>query len=614
MIFLFFGPPGSGKGTQTRRLSDKLHIPQISTGDLLRAQVARETDLGLEAKDYMTKGILVPDRIIMLMFQKRVKRADCRYGYILDGIPRTLSQAKELEKIFKLSKLHVQAIYLKVTLKEIKRRLLGRRVCPRCGETFHIEFSPPKKNNTCDICRAKLKRRADDVEATIATRFRVYRNDSLPVIEYYRKNHNLMTIPGDADETVISAHLEKIAHKSREKTGRILNPMIPRTDQDLERVFALEFLRVTEFAALNVYPFIGKGNRDSALASAKGAMVGMLELINVQGKIVVGNSEDDPVDFSIGERVGGGLSDSPIVHLAIAPVDGIENVAHGSVNAAAVLACSLDPPDPLNSPFKDIPSRYMEKITYGPSVRIKGGVKLSLPVRTRLEVIAKRLGKKIRELVVVVLNRPRNEKLIEEIRHAGATLRLFEGGDIAPSIAPSLPGSGVDIYMGIGGAREGTIASAAIKSLGGGLTGKMWVPDKKEEKRLIDQGYGRDLKKEFHESDLATGDKLMFMMTGICTSNVLEGVVQERGRAKTNSILIRKRLGTLRTMSAWHDTNKKKIWIKNPVSKNSPAGNNSKASGTSITRANLTHPISVLRKERKKEGKQKRDKQRSQNR
>ncbi len=194
---ILLGPPGCGKGTQAKMLTEKYHIPQISTGDILREAVKNKTPLGLEAKTYMDSGKLVPDDVVIGIIQDRLKQPDCEKGFILDGFPRTVVQAEALDDTLKtMGKKIEHAISISVDEEELLRRLTGRRTCRSCGAMFHILFNPPKKEGICDKCSGELYQREDDKEETIRNRLNVYNQQTAPLIDYYQKKELLRTIEG----------------------------------------------------------------------------------------------------------------------------------------------------------------------------------------------------------------------------------------------------------------------------------------------------------------------------------------------------------------------------------------------------------------------------------
>lgn len=188
MRLVFLGPPGAGKGTQAVMVSEKIGVPQISTGDILRDAVRQKTALGLKAKAYMERGDLVPDDLMLALVKERLAGNDCRDGYVLDGYPRTLAQAVALDEMLAAEGKRIDAVVLiEVDDDEVVRRLSRRRVCPQCKALYNLDADPPKAEGVCDGCGAGLVTRTDDGESTIRTRLRVYRNETLPLVEYYEK-------------------------------------------------------------------------------------------------------------------------------------------------------------------------------------------------------------------------------------------------------------------------------------------------------------------------------------------------------------------------------------------------------------------------------------------
>ena len=197
MNLILVGPPGCGKGTQAKMLIEKYNIPQISTGDILRGAIKEGSSLGKKAKSFMDKGSLVPDEVVIGIIEERVKKPDCKGGFILDGFPRTLAQAKALDNIlenlvFKIDHL----ININVDDGELLKRLTGRRTCRECGCGYHIVFDPPKDKDVCNECGGELYQRDDDKEDTIKSRLRVYHEQTAPVIEYYQNQGVSRTIDG----------------------------------------------------------------------------------------------------------------------------------------------------------------------------------------------------------------------------------------------------------------------------------------------------------------------------------------------------------------------------------------------------------------------------------
>jgi adenylate kinase len=200
MNIILLGPPGAGKGTQAKRLIDKYGIPQISTGDMLRAALKAGTPLGLEAKKYMDQGALVPDSVVIGLVKERIQQPDCAKGYMLDGFPRNVSQAEALDKMLAdLSMKIDHVVSIEVPSEELVGRLTGRRTCRNCGAGFHVMFDPPKKEGVCDKCGGELYQRDDDNVATVTSRLQVYEGQTKPLIEYYQKQNKLRPINGVGD-------------------------------------------------------------------------------------------------------------------------------------------------------------------------------------------------------------------------------------------------------------------------------------------------------------------------------------------------------------------------------------------------------------------------------
>ncbi|UCF88092.1 MAG: adenylate kinase [bacterium] len=197
MDFILLGPPGAGKGTQAKLMIDKWQIPQVSTGDILRAAVREGTPLGVEAKGFMDRGELVPDRVVIGIIAERLKEDDAAEGFILDGFPRTIPQAEALQGILQdLGRNIDHVISIDVDDEELVTRLTGRRMCKGCGESFHVVFNPSAKEGVCDRCKGELYQRDDDKEETIRQRLRVYGEQTRPLIAYYEKQGKVRRING----------------------------------------------------------------------------------------------------------------------------------------------------------------------------------------------------------------------------------------------------------------------------------------------------------------------------------------------------------------------------------------------------------------------------------
>jgi adenylate kinase len=212
MRLVFLGPPGSGKGTQATMVGEKLGVPQISTGDILREAVARKTDLGEKAKAYMDSGRLVPDDVMLSLVDKRIGEADCAGGFVLDGFPRTLAQALGIEEILgKRGQALDAVVFIGVEDEVVLGRLSRRRVCPQCKALYNLDADPPREDEKCDRCGVDLILRSDDKEDTIRTRLGVYRKDTLPLVEYYESRGLLRRVDGSAEiDAVFAAVMQEV--------------------------------------------------------------------------------------------------------------------------------------------------------------------------------------------------------------------------------------------------------------------------------------------------------------------------------------------------------------------------------------------------------------------
>jgi adenylate kinase len=211
MNIVFLGPPGAGKGTQAKILIERYGIPQISTGDMLREHRAKGTELGKKAQEYMDKGQLVPDEIILGMVKERLSQPDCQKGFILDGFPRTVAQAEALDKLLsEMGKKLDFALALIVPDDLLVERLTGRRTCKICGMMYHIKYKPPKVEGKCDVCGGELYQRPDDNEETVRNRLKVYHEQTAPLIEYYKNKGILREIDGSKSIEEITQHLISI--------------------------------------------------------------------------------------------------------------------------------------------------------------------------------------------------------------------------------------------------------------------------------------------------------------------------------------------------------------------------------------------------------------------
>ncbi len=219
MNIVLLGAPGSGKGTQGKSLSEKFRIPQISTGDILRAKVRSKTALGLKAREYMDRGALVPDDVVVGMVVERIQMEDCVNGFILDGFPRNIKQGEALESTLKEMGKKIDAVIgINVDRKELVRRLSGRRVCRRCGSNYHIIFNPPMNIGACDKCNSEIYQRDDDKEETIEARLKVYEDETFPLIEYYTKKNLYRSVDGIGSVDQITKYILDAIGKGSDNT------------------------------------------------------------------------------------------------------------------------------------------------------------------------------------------------------------------------------------------------------------------------------------------------------------------------------------------------------------------------------------------------------------
>lgn len=312
--------------------------------------------------------------------------------------------------------------------------------------------------------------------------------------------------------------------------------------EDKERVIMLDLVRVTETAALRAARWMGMGNKEAADQAAVDGMRGMLDLVNFEGVVIIGEGEKDEAPMLyIGEHVGSGNGE--VVDVAVDPLEGTRLVAQGLPNAMSVFVAAK------KGSLKAIPTFYMDKIAVGPAAA--GHIDINAPVRENLRVVAAALGRKVRDLTVVILNRPRHEKLISEVRACGARIKLISDGDVSAGMATALPDTGVDMLMGIGGSPEGVLTAAALRCLGGEIQAKIWLQSEEERKKALEAGYDPD--KVYITDDLAAGDSIIFVATGITDGDLLRGVRYYGDRAVTHSVVMRAKTRTVRFIEAHHD-------------------------------------------------------------
>jgi len=337
---------------------------------------------------------------------------------------------------------------------------------------------------------------------------------------------------------------------------------------DIERLIEVDFLRATELAALNTLQWLGKGEKEKADAAACDAIRGMFDLMDISGEVVIGEGiKDEAPGLFKGEKVGAWREGSPHFEIALDPVDGTTNVSKGMPNSISCIAASA-PSEDGRPCLQDIPAFYMKKLAYPLQVRhawMKDPslpIDINAPIEEVIDVTAKILGKEVRDVVVCVLDRPRNQDLIDAIRRKGAALRMIVDGDITAALAPAMRTSAINLYAGIGGAPECILSAAGLRCLGGGMRAQIWPRDEAERKSLIAQGWGKMLDHQYMSRDLARGENILFAATGISQSPLLRGVHVEGVVATTHSVLMRAKSGTVRFIEAHHNLERKTIHLR----------------------------------------------------
>lgn len=319
----------------------------------------------------------------------------------------------------------------------------------------------------------------------------------------------------------------------------------------MERELALEFVRVTEAAAVACGRWMGRGDKIAADQAAVDAMRAAFDTVSISGRVVIGEGEmDEAPMLYIGEEVGHGGRE---VDIAVDPLEGTNLVAKGLPGSIAVLAiaprgCLLHAPD-----------MYMDKIAVGPLAR--GKIDINAPVKENLKAVAAAMSRRVEDLTVVILDRPRHAAIVKEARDAGARIKLITDGDVSPAINAAIEGTAVHMLLGIGGAPEGVLAAAAIKCLGGDMQGKLWPESDADIERAKSMGI-TDINKVFTLDDLVKGDEVIFAATAITQGDLLSGVRYFGGGARTHSLVMRGSTGTIRFVDAIHKFDKKPMLIK----------------------------------------------------
>jgi len=316
-----------------------------------------------------------------------------------------------------------------------------------------------------------------------------------------------------------------------------------RVSRPIERNMAMELVRVTEAAALSAARYMGMGDKELVDKAAVDAMRFALKHIGMDGVIVIGEGEKDQAPMLyIGEKVGDGTGLA--VDVAVDPIDGTNLIARGL--PGGISAVAISPRGSMNFPRQVV---YMNKIVVGKEA--KDAIDINASVAANLNSIARAKKLNVQEVTAVVLDRPRHERLLAEIRSAGARVKLISDGDVSASLQAALPNSGVDVLMGIGGTPEGVLSAVAMRCIGGAIQCKAWPRNEEERNAAIAAGV--DLDKVYTTEDLVRSDDVFFATTGVSSGDLLKGVRYFTGGAETQSLAMRARSGTIRWISSMHD-------------------------------------------------------------
>ncbi|MCB0347434.1 MAG: class II fructose-bisphosphatase [Bdellovibrionales bacterium] len=320
----------------------------------------------------------------------------------------------------------------------------------------------------------------------------------------------------------------------------------------MDRNLALEFVRITEAAAIASARFMGRGDGNIADQAAVDAMRKAFDRVDMDGTVVIGEGERDEAPMLyIGEKVGQNTSNAPKIDIALDPLEGTNLCANGGIGATSVIAVAE------NNCFLHAPDTYMNKIAVGP--KAKGAIDITKSPTENLNNISEALKKSVNEITVCILDRPRHNELIQEVRKAGARIQLISDGDVSGAISTGWDDSGIDVLMGIGGAPEGVISAAAMKCMGGDFQGILKWRHEEEKTRAKKMGI-EDLDRVYRLEDLAKGP-VMFIATGVTTGPLLKGVrFLSEGKAMTHSIVMRSATQTIRTIEATHYL-QQKTWM-----------------------------------------------------
>jgi fructose-1,6-bisphosphatase II len=331
-----------------------------------------------------------------------------------------------------------------------------------------------------------------------------------------------------------------------------VSPALSAAHEAPDRNLALELVRVTEAAAMAAGRWVGRGDKNGADGVAVNAMRTLISTVGMRGVVVIGEGEKDnaPMLFN-GEEVGDGTG--PECDVAVDPIDGTTLAAKGMTNAIAVMAVA-----PRGSMYDPSAVFYMEKLVTGPEAA--DVVDIRYPVAENIHQVAKAKGSAPEDVTVVLLDRPRHEDLAAEIRATGARIKFITDGDVAGAIMAARADTGIDLLLGIGGTPEGIIAACAMKCLDGVIQGRLWPKDDEERQRALDAGHDLDPDKVLATDDLVTGDDVFFVATGITDGEIMEGVRYSGGGARTHSLVMRSRSGTIRSIRSEHKLQKLKAY------------------------------------------------------
>ncbi len=325
-----------------------------------------------------------------------------------------------------------------------------------------------------------------------------------------------------------------------------ISPGLNAAHEAPDRNLALELVRVTEAAAMAAGRWVGRGDKNGADGVAVNAMRALISTVGMRGTVVIGEGEKDnaPMLYN-GELVGDGTG--PECDVAVDPIDGTTLAAKGMTNAISVMAVA-----PRGSMYDPSAVFYMEKLVTGPEAADM--VDIRYPVAENIHQVAKAKGSAAEDVTVVLLDRPRHQQIVDEIRATGARIKFISDGDVAGAIMAARADTGIDLLMGIGGTPEGIISACAMKCLDGVIQGRLWPKDDEERERAVDAGH--DLDRVLVTDDLVTGDDVFFVATGITDGELMKGVRYRAGGASTHSLVMRSRSGTIRSITSDHKLQK----------------------------------------------------------